>query len=79
MLSVKGNVDMKSLNPTLRQKVKEIQAELIEAEEGYSLGNLIQVKGKLKIFRDNKEIVANIHSILLNILKCDIPALCQLT
>lgn len=75
-----GNVDMKSLNLALRQKVKEIQAELIEAEEGYSLGNLIQVKGKLKIFRDNKEIVANIHKKVLDpqfqvFRMCELPRL----
>lgn len=49
----------------LKEKVNEIQAYAVEAEEGYSLGDLIQIKGKLKIFRDKKEVVANIHSILV--------------
>jgi hypothetical protein len=48
----------------LQHKVDELDTYTASVTEGYILGDLIQVKGKLKIFRDKKEVVATIHSIL---------------
>ncbi|XP_060587870.1 CST complex subunit STN1-like isoform X2 [Ruditapes philippinarum] len=49
------------LPPTLQHKIDELDTYTASVTEGYILGDLIQVKGKLKIFRDKKEVVATIH------------------
>ena len=56
--------ELKDLPVSLLNKAKELSLDNEENLEGYSLGQTIHVKGKVKIFRENKEIVALYHSIL---------------
>ena len=57
-------VELKSLPASLIKRAEELTLENEDNLEGYSLGNAIHVKGKIKIFRDFKEIVALYHGIL---------------
>ncbi len=43
----------------LSQKLIEIQSTAKEAEEGFNLGDLLQVKGRIRVFRDVREISAS--------------------
>ena len=54
------------LPSALLDKITEIDADNESSAQGYSLGQTIHVKGKIKIFREAKEIVAFYHSIFQN-------------
>ena len=60
--ALSGTTD--DLPGALLNKLSEIDMDNGNSEQGYSLGQTIHVKGKIKIFRETKEIVAYYHSIL---------------
>ncbi|XP_041376809.1 CST complex subunit STN1-like [Gigantopelta aegis] len=53
------------LPPSLLAKVDSILSDELE-NEGYQLGDLLNVRGKIKVFRDMKEISASYHSKVAN-------------
>lgn len=54
-----------NLPEALATKLSELETAEEEARQGYNLGDYIHVKGKIKVFREKKEIVAAFHSIPL--------------
>ncbi|XP_064613071.1 CST complex subunit STN1-like [Liolophura sinensis] len=50
-----------SIDPQLAGKVEELKSSSRERTVGYSLGDLVHIKGKLQIFRNMKEIVSFYH------------------
>lgn len=53
-----------NLPEELKAKLMEVTAHAEKMTEGFNLGDMIQVKGKLKTFRNMREIVASAQSIL---------------
>ena len=54
------------LPSVLAEHLSQLERGEEEVREGYNLGDYIHVKGKVKLYRDKKEIVASYHSILLH-------------
>jgi len=52
------------LPSVLAEHLSQLERGEEEVREGYNLGDYIHVKGKVKLYRDKKEIVASYHSIL---------------
>ncbi|XP_046365716.2 CST complex subunit STN1-like isoform X1 [Haliotis rufescens] len=69
VMDVRGDETMYSTLPvSLQKKVCDIQDEEKQATSGYSHGDLVHIKGKVKVFREVNEITALYHA------KVDNPA-----
>jgi len=53
------NIFKESLAENLSQKLKEVQRQKSNLHYGHVLGDLINVRGKLKKFRDSIEVMAS--------------------
>jgi len=58
-----------SLPDVLQERLASVDQERTGLEAGYQLGDLVHMKGKLKTFRNNMELVANYHSMLKHLTK----------
>ena len=56
------------LPPSLQEKLKSLQLRQQNIEEGYSIGDLIQVRGRLSEFRDQRQMDVFDHCILFKFL-----------
>lgn len=54
----------RNLPEVLRKKMSGVLMSEAKKKEGYSLGDLVHIRGKIKIFRGEREVVASYHSIL---------------
>lgn len=54
----------RNLPEVLRKKMSVVLMSEAKKKEGYSLGDLVHIRGKIKIFRGEREVVASYHSIL---------------
>lgn len=54
----------RNLPEVLRKKMSGVLMSEAKKKEGYSLGDLVHIRGKIKIFRGEWEVVASYHSIL---------------
>lgn len=55
----------RNLPKILKEKMSSIMVSERTKREGYDLGDLVHIRGKIKIFRGEREVVASYHSILL--------------
>ncbi|XP_052256103.1 CST complex subunit STN1-like isoform X2 [Dreissena polymorpha] len=54
-------INKTSLPDCLREKLISLETQTSLQEQGYQLGDLVHIKGKLKIFREKMEVVATYH------------------
>ena len=66
LIFIGKHIQKDKLPSVLAEHLSQLERGEEEVREGYNLGDYIHVKGKVKLYRDKKEIVASYHSILLH-------------
>ena len=61
---MKNSNSVSKMHPELQSQLAALKEERENAVCAYELGDLVHIRGKLKLFRDMMEIVAYYHCIL---------------